>query len=653
MYACRYGGKRGTQIQLNIADDLVVVRTKKAKPLAAAITSKKALKLLAQLTPVVQFPEANVSVLQCRQAKDRLVQLRDQAREIFKKEKDIRFAGRVLKDMGNGAPVIYTENFFVKFADGLSPQKCSSVLKTHQLTVKKKLRYAKNAYFVEAPEGTGLDIFRIAQDLLDNENVEFCHPELIREAARRDIAPQQWHLQQTKIGNKTINANVNVTKAWEITQGKNTIIAVIDDGVDIDHEEFKFPGKIVHPKDVTENSNNPRPKDRHYSENHGTACAGVACASGRHQASGVAPEATLMPIRLVSNLGSQAEADAFEWAATHGADVISCSWGPPDGQWWNPGDGLHQQNVSLPDSTRLAIDYAVTQGRGGKGCVITWAAGNGNENVEYDGYASYDKVIAVAACNDRNTRSVYSDFGQSVWCTFPSSDFGHAAFNHPSPQTPGIWTTDRAGSAGYNPGVLNPDASNPPGDDHGNYTEDFGGTSSACPGIAGIAALILAANPDLHWNEVKDILRQAGVKIDKTAGAYDSDGHSPYYGYGRPDAGQAVQLAKEKSGVTYKQLTLAASAKGSLKGTDDKKIFAVDLPAAAGVTLDGPAGVDFDLYIKRDSPPTTKDYDLRAYTSSADEVLAVKPETPGFYYILVRSYEGAGNFTLKVELQAA
>jgi subtilisin family serine protease len=358
-----------------------------------------------------------------------------------------------------------------------------------------------------------------------------------------------------------------------------------------------------------------------------------------------------MPIRLASNLGSQAEADAFEWAATHGADVISCSWGPPDGKWWDPNDSRHHQMVNLPDSTRLAIDYAVNYGRGGKGCVITWAAGNGNENVENDGYASYDKVIAVAACNDRNARSVYSDFGESVWCAFPSSDFGHAPFNHPDPQTPGIWTTDRSGSAGYNPGELDPNASAPPGDDHGNYTESFGGTSSACPGIAGIAALILAANPDLHWNEVKDILRRAAVKIDKTAGAYDSDGHSPYYGYGRPDAGQAVQMAKEKAGLAYKPLTLAASAKGRLKGTDDTQIFTIALPAAAGVTLDGPAGVDFDLYIKRDAPPTTKDYDLRAYTSSADETLALSPQSPGLYYILVRSYEGAGNFTLKVELQ--
>ena len=84
---------------------------------------------------------------------------------------------------------------------------------------------------------------------------------------------------------------------------------------------------------------------------------------GNLGASGVAPGAKLMSIRLASGLGSQAEADAFVWAAQNGADVISCSWGPADGEWWNPNDPVHNQVVPLPDSTRLAIDFAINQGR--------------------------------------------------------------------------------------------------------------------------------------------------------------------------------------------------------------------------------------------------------------------------------------------------
>jgi subtilisin-like proprotein convertase family protein len=253
-----------------------------------------------------------------------------------------------------------------------------------------------------------------------------------------------------------------------------------------------------------------------------------------------------MAIRLAAGLGSQQEANAFKWAADNGADVISCSWGPADGDWWNPNDPTHRQRTILPASTKLAIDYAIEHGRGGKGSVILFAAGNGNESVDNDGYASYEKVIAVAACNDRGKRSIYSDMGRAVWCAFPSSDMGWPAQNHPEPLTPGIYTTDRLSRLGYNMGSPND------GDSAGNYTNDFGGTSSACPGAAGVAALILAVNPALAWNEVKDVLRQCCQKIDPQGGEYDGNGHSRFYGYGRLDAQQAIALARPRPRDTLK-----------------------------------------------------------------------------------------------------
>ncbi|MCZ6644174.1 MAG: S8 family serine peptidase, partial [Gammaproteobacteria bacterium] len=365
-------------------------------------------------------------------------------------------------------------------------------------------------------------------EILARDDVMLCHPELVRRASQKQTAkPQQWHLRRTRINGVSINEHANVQSAWSLSEGEGMTIAIIDDGVDVNHEEFQTGGKIVAPRDVTQRSNNaaPGPEDMH-----GTACAGVACANGAHGATGVAPRARLMPIRLTSGLGSQAEADAFEWAATHGADVISCSWGPPDGEWWNDDDPQHEVVAPLPDSTRLAIDYAVNHGRNGKGCVITWAAGNGNESVTNDHYASYDKVIAVGACNDEGKRSAYSDIGSSLWCCFPSGD-------PDSTRTPGIWTTDNSGLFGYN------DGNTDEGDAAGNYTNSFSGTSSSCPGVAGVCALVLARNPDLTWDQVRDILRQSADHIDARRGEYDADGHSLNYGYGRLNALHAVELA--------------------------------------------------------------------------------------------------------------
>ncbi len=522
MVTYRVGGSEGVERKLEDQGDLVVIRSHRhgARHDVSPLT-RETRAASAELSPLFGVAAAGVGVYEAPEGRS------EQLAQALAEDPEVQFAGRGLRDE-NGAPVIYTENLFVKFVDAASPSECEQAIEALGLAVKRPVGYAANAYFVAGPEGIGREIFSRAAELLEREDVELCHPELIREISWNGAFPEQWHLQSTTINGTAVEAHANVTAAWELTQGEQTVIAVIDDGVDVDHEELSTPDKVVAPRSVSPpRSDSSRPSE---GANHGTACAGVACGDGAHGASGVAPKAGLMPIRLQSGLGSQDEADAFVWAVEHGADVISCSWGPVDGRWWDPDDPTHEQAVPLPDSTRLAIDFAVEQGRGGKGCVITWAAGNGNESVDNDGYASYEKVIAVAACNDQSTKSAYSDYGDAVWCCFPS--------NHGEPSlTPGVWTTDRSGAEGYNPG------DSTMGDEGGDYTNSFGGTSSACPGVAGVAALVLAHNPDLRWDEVKDILRRSCDRIDETQDEYDDEHHSPNYGFGRVNAEAAVKLA--------------------------------------------------------------------------------------------------------------
>jgi hypothetical protein len=54
--------------------------------------------------------------------------------------------------------------------------------------------YAGNGYFVESPSGTGRAVFDMANELLDREDVDLCHPELVRQVNRRAAFAQQWHL---------------------------------------------------------------------------------------------------------------------------------------------------------------------------------------------------------------------------------------------------------------------------------------------------------------------------------------------------------------------------------------------------------------------------------------------------------------------------
>ena len=538
----RYGGRQGKAFRFITSSDHLVVRAVLGHPVLerrvfeSASLSPRARLVLDQFDLVFRLPAFGVEVLRVRaSAPDRT---RDRARRVLKTQPSIDFAGRVLLDKESMRPVVYTERMFIKFEDSVAATKARRIMKAAGLQRPRPAGYAHNAYVAWAGRDAGTAVFTIANNLLDDPAVALCHPEILREARRREVFPGQWHLKKMSINNRSIDQSANVEAAWKTATGEGVVIAIIDDGVDVDHEEFSpKKTKIVAPRDVMVDSSDPRPGN---SDNHGTACAGVACANGTHGASGVAPGAKLMPIRLAAVLGAQEEADAFQWAADHGADVISCSWGPVDGPWWNPDDPLHQQVAALPDSTRLAMEYATTKGRDGKGCVLLFAAGNGNESAENDGYASHPNVIAVAACSDRGTRSGYSDYGKNVWCSFPSDNV-----NDPLPLTTGIWTTDRTGPAGYN---LGDEAR---GDSTGNYTNSFGGTSSAAPGAAGVAALVLSANRELSREEVRDILRNACVQIDVDNGRYSEDGHSSWYGYGRLDAEKAVTLALEaKKGST-------------------------------------------------------------------------------------------------------
>lgn len=275
MYKVKFGGKEGKTFNLVESPDMVAIRTKDNQDLESVHLSRGGRDLVEASTQVASFPEAGVTVRRVGsgelESTRAATNLRDITRAALKQEENIRFAGRVLQDAETGQVMLYTENFFVKFKDGAPEADCKALLEKYQLTIKNTLPFAPNSYFVEASEGTGLKVFEIAEKLLEEKQVEYCHPELVQERRFKGIHPLQWHLAKTTIAGKTVDAHVNIENAWKTTRGKGVTIAVIDDGVDIDHPEFA--GRVVHPFDTTGNSADPRPKEK--DDNHGTACAGM------------------------------------------------------------------------------------------------------------------------------------------------------------------------------------------------------------------------------------------------------------------------------------------------------------------------------------------------------------------------------------------
>jgi hypothetical protein len=227
----------------------------------------------------------------------------------------------------------------------------------------------------------------------------------------------------------------------------------------------------------------------------------------------------------------------------NGAAIVSNSWGPTDGGGAAP----------LPAVVGAAFDHALTTGRGGLGTIILFAAGNGNESVSsaatLDGYASDNRVIAVAAVNDQNVRSGYSDFGPEVDVSAPSDGTSAQpilwAGMPADGSTLAITTIDQMGAVGFNPP---PAGSDPEPIANTNYTGTFGGTSSACPLAAGVLGLMISVAPDLTRDQVKFILEATSDKVDfanaSAIGRYQADGHSQFYGFGRVNAFEAVKGAR-------------------------------------------------------------------------------------------------------------
>ena len=453
---------------------------------------------------------------------------------VLNEQRGVAFASPVFRQSPRHQdPIVLTLEFIAQFREEVTEERIAEYNRQNNVRVVSRPDYAPRVYVLEAPpERDGLSAIRLANRYFESGLCLWAHPNFIKQLRVRsapvmerpalldrdtrseragEFLSQQWHLTTAK-----------VTDAWGVTRGNSSIkVAVLDDGMDLSHPEFA--GKVFRQFDFANNTADANPKDA--TDNHGTACAGVAVAAGV-KAFGAAPNCSLIAVRTPGFLGVSDEARMFTWAADNGADVISCSWGPEDGTG---------ATDPLPDATRAAIHEIVRpggRGRSGKGIAVFWAAGNGNESVSLDGYASNPEVIAVGAANSSETRSWYSDFGPEVWICAPSSGDSNLGQKR-------IFTTDRRGSAGYNTG------STANGDAAGDYTSKFGGTSSATPLAAGIAGLILSVNPNLTAQQVRDVLKDTA---DKIGSGYDGSGHSPEYGYGRVNALRAVQRAQQLSG---------------------------------------------------------------------------------------------------------
>ena len=506
---------------------------------------------------------------------------------------------------------LITDRVIVTFREPPTVAEFGDFLARYALQVVTK--YSEKEYLLRLTDHTGMNPVKLIVELNENEpSIEVADHDLNMIMSTSAVSlpndhdyARQWHLHRRAVAGADydVRTSSRCEEAWQLLDSfgdSQVVVGVTDDGCQLNHPDFnsgaKFAGWGYFVANTLFRMGDPgaSPGSMYQTgSNHGTSCAGVIAAEVNSAMTvGAAPGAKLVPIKWESSgsglfISDSKLMSALEYLGQH-VDVISNSWGnSPSSNW------------SSATLNRIR-ELAKTGGRRGKGIVFLWAAGNENcpishtstTNIPYSGgwnttgtawvgvrtsrefshnLVSIPGVVHVAALTSTAQRSHYSNYGTGIGLCAPSNNV-HKYWRLNLPGR-GIVTTIGTSAT----------------------TNTFGGTSSATPLVAGIAALVIAANPQLSGFEVISILQQTASKDlnftdwPKTppasydpnptwdvspaspfqSGAFQQTGSadgtwSPWFGHGRVDAFSAVQRARQQSGSSASRVSATAGTEFSI-----------------------------------------------------------------------------------------
>ncbi|WP_276347248.1 S8/S53 family peptidase [Daejeonella sp. JGW-45] len=348
----------------------------------------------------------------------------------------------------------------------------------------------------------------VINEVLRSPMVEYAEPSYIYHTSYVPsdpfYNPSQSYLRQ-------IRANL----AWDVIRGSaGIVIAIVDSGSDMDHEDLK-PNLLLPGKDLvgasyltTVEDNDPDVKSD--STDHGVRVSGLASAMSDNGigVSSTAFNAKLLIVKAGADNNATAIYRGYEgikFAADNGANIINCSWGGPAG-------GAYGQDI---------VNYALA-----KGCLIVAAAGNeGSNEPEYP--AVYSGVMSVASVDNADRKSNFSNFGSHVSISAPGETFTTGNRN--------------------------------------NYTAARG-TSFSAAIVSSAAALVKTRFPGFNMDQVKEQLRVTADNIDPI-----NLGFGGLLGKGRLNVFRAV--TETPPSIRQQKITLVDKSRGSIPPGDTLRIF--------------------------------------------------------------------------------
>jgi len=503
-----------------------------------------------------------------------------------------------------GEEFLITDRVLVTFRENTAESAVDAFAGKYGLI--KRRKYSETDYLFQLTDHTGMNPVKLVVRLNEDEEIVGAAEHDLNQRFEKYALPiptdpyytRQWHLHE-RLAHPQFDprADTGCEAAWQLLGSfgdPEVVVGITDDGCLLDHPDFdsldKFAGWGYFSRNrLVTDTDFDAEADRMYQRgsNHGTAVAGVVAGEvDATHAVGAAPGCRILPIKWESSgpsllISDSKLLDALEYLKDK-IDVMSNSWGAaPISEW----------SLQVIDRIR---ELARTGGRRGKGILFLWAAGNENCPIQYQsdidipytsGWQFFSNgqrrwvgvrtsrvfrhnlvdlpgVLHIAALASTGKRSHYSNYGPGISLTAPSSN-GHA-YGRMAVEGLGVIT-----------------ATGEPG----GITFNFGGTSSATPLVAGIAALVLSANPGLSALELADLLQQSADKdlnledypqtppasydpdtswdVSPVSpfdnGAFQDNGSpngswSPWFGHGRVDALAAVSRAlggrEEEEGLT-------------------------------------------------------------------------------------------------------
>ena len=373
-------------------------------------------------------------------------------------------------------------------------------------------------------------------------------------------------------------SGLNIPAAWAYGTGQGVTVALLDDG--FDPRVTATFARFNTAQSINFATGNPTDLGEPSGAYHGTATAAEIAAPGTaSQPVGVAPGATIDGVKIAYGTAPLFQTVAALKYATSIADIVNNSW-------TFSGFGVGEPTAAGFADWYQAIGSAVTQGRGGLGDVVVFAAGNDRSqgaDLSLMPTVADPRVIAVAATDIFGKVAVYSNPGASLLV----SALGNS-----------VLVVGQGGT----------------------YTESLSGTSFAAPIISGITALMLGVNPALGWRDVQEILADSAYVPPGDSGftgngAREWNGGGMHFsndlGFGIVDANVAVNLARAwrqqstrltGSGGSIANMTLSAglSAASFLSFPDDLRAQHVQvtlqdtglLAADTELVLQSPSGTE-------------------------------------------------------------